>query len=367
MSLAYGYDGSLVTSTTWAGNVAGSVGWTYNNDFRVVSESVNGANSVTFGYDNDGLLTSVDGLSIVSDPANGLITDATLGQVTGHRTYDSYAKLATYEAKFGTTSLYSVVYVRDSLGRIAQRAETIQGTTTVWNYSYDQGGRLWQALQNGVLMATCLYDANGNRISLTTPTGTQTASYDDQDRLLTSGSWTYAYTANGELQSKTDTSNGQVTTYAYDARGNLRHVGLPDGRAIDYLVDSENRRVAKKVNGAVVRKWFYGDLLIPAAEFDGSGALLARYLGGVTIKGGTSCDRGSPWYASTAGEQHIRGCRPGLRFRRMGPGDRRQQCWLPGVRLCGWHLRPGHRSRKIRRAGLRSSCRSLDDERPLAI
>jgi YD repeat-containing protein len=139
MSLAYGYDGSLVTSTTWAGNVAGSVGWTYNNDFRVVSESVNGANSVTFGYDNDGLLTSVDGLSIVSDPANGLITDATLGQVTGHRTYDSYAKLATYEAKFGTTSLYSVVYVRDSLGRIAQRAETIQGTTTVWNYSYDQG------------------------------------------------------------------------------------------------------------------------------------------------------------------------------------------------------------------------------------
>lgn len=53
-------------------------------------------------------------------------------------------------------------------------------------------------------------------------------------------------------------------------------------------MDSENRRVAKRVNGSLVRKWLYGDLLVPVAEFDGTGALLARYLGGVTIKGGTS-------------------------------------------------------------------------------
>jgi len=127
-SLAYGYDGSLVTSATWAGNVAGSVGWTYNNDFRVASETVNGANSVAYGYDNDGLLTSVDGLTITRDPTNGQITDATLGQVTDHRTYDSFGKLATYEAKLGTTSLYLIALVRDAIGRIEQKTETIQGT-----------------------------------------------------------------------------------------------------------------------------------------------------------------------------------------------------------------------------------------------
>ena len=127
-----------------------------------------------------------------------------------------------------------------------------------------------------------------DRDSLAAANGTQTATYDAQDRLLTYGNWSYTYTANGDLQSKTDTSNGQVTTYAYDAQGNLRHVSLPDGRSIDYVIDSENRRVAKKVNGVVVKKWLYKDQLKPVAEFDGSGALVARYIKGVTIKGSTS-------------------------------------------------------------------------------
>jgi len=143
-------------------------------------------------------------------------------------------------------------------------------------------------MQNGVLTATYGYDPNGNRNSVATASGTKTATYDAQDRLLTYGSWSYTYTANGDLLTKTDTSNGQVTNYAYDAQGNLRHVSLPDGRAIDYVVDSQNRRVAKKVNGAVVKKWIYEDQLKPAAEFDGSGTLLSRYLDGVVIQGTTS-------------------------------------------------------------------------------
>jgi RHS repeat-associated protein len=287
-SLAYGYDGNLPTSTTWSGNVAANVSRTYDNNFRVASESVNGGNSVAFTYDDDGLSKTVDGLTITRDPANSLVTDTTLGQVTDHRTYDSFGKLSTYEAKFGSTSLYSVSYVPDSLGRIEQKTEIIQGTTTVWNYSYDSAGRLWQVMQNGVLTATYLYDANGNRNSVATPSGTRTATYDDQDRLLTYGTLTYTYTANGNLQSKIDTSTGQVTNYAYDGEGNLRHVGLPDGRSIDYMVDSENRRIAKKINGSVVRKWIYENRLNPVAEFDGSGTLLTRYLDGVTVNASTS-------------------------------------------------------------------------------
>jgi RHS repeat-associated protein len=287
-SLSYGYDGKLLLSTTWSGTVSGSVSRTFNNDFRMASQSVNGVNSVAFGYDNDGLLTSVDGIAITRDSASGLITDTTLGQVTDHRTYDTDGLLATYEAKFAGASLYSTAYVRDSLGRIEQKTETIQGTTVVWNYSYDSAGRLWQVMQNGVLTATYLYDANGNRTSVITAGGTQTATYDAQDRLLTYGDWSYTYTANGDLQSKTDTSNGQVTNYAYDAQGNLRHVGLPDGRSIDYVIDGENRRVAKKINGVLVRMWIYKNQLKPVAEFDGAGNLLARYIDWVTVKGSTS-------------------------------------------------------------------------------
>jgi RHS repeat-associated protein len=287
-SLAYGYDGSLLKSTTWSGNVAGSVSRTYNNDFRVASESVNGANSVAYGYDNDGLLTSADGLTITRDATNGMITDTTLGGVTDHRTYDSFGQVAAYEAKFGATSLYSVVHTRDSLGRIETKTETIQGTATVWGYSYDSAGRLWQVMRDGVLRATYLYDANGNRLSKTTPTGSEIGTYDNQDRLLTYGKWAYSYTANGELRTKTDTSTGAITTYSYDGAGNLRKVELPDGRVVEYVIDSSNRRVGKKVNGSIVKRWLYQGRLTPVAELDSNGAMVSRFAGGGVIKGSTS-------------------------------------------------------------------------------
>ena len=57
------------------------------------------------------------------------------------------------------------------------------------------------------------------RTSVTTASGTQTATCDAQDRLVTYGNWSYTYTANGDLQTKTDTSTGQVTTYGYAVPG----------------------------------------------------------------------------------------------------------------------------------------------------
>ena len=287
-TVSYGYDGNLLTSTTWAGTVNGTVSRTYDSAFRLASESVNGANSVAFGYDSDGLLIRAGGLTITRDSTNGLITDSTLGGVTDHRTYDSFGQVATYEAKFGSTSLYSVVYVRDSLGRIETKTETIQGTTVAWGYSYDSAGRLWQVVKDGAPSATYLYDSNGNRLSKTTPAGTETATYDDQDRLLTYGKWAYAYTANGELLTKTDTTSGAVTRFSYDGAGNLRKVELLDGRVIEYVIDPRGRRIAKKLNGHIVRRWLYHGKLAPVAELDGSGAVVSRFAAGGVIKGSTS-------------------------------------------------------------------------------
>jgi YD repeat-containing protein len=120
--------------------------------------------------------------------------------------------------------------------------------------------------KNGSTTASYAYDANGNRLSRTTPSDTETGTYDNQDRLLTYGTKTYTYTANGELSTKTDTATSLTTQYTYDALGNLNTVLLPDGRRIDYLVDGRNRRVAKKVNGAFTKKFLYGDQLRIAAE-----------------------------------------------------------------------------------------------------
>jgi RHS repeat-associated protein len=286
VNLAYGYDGNLLTSTTWSGGVAGSVARTYDNFFRVATETVNGqaATKATLGYDNDGLVTSVatpaGSMSLTYDSTAPRLQTTTLGSVTDSRTYDQFGQVATYTAQFGTTVLYDVGYVRDTLGRIQQKTETIQGTTKVTQYGYDQVGRLITVAENGATVRQYTYDDNGNRTRFdnvehsTSTTGT----YDAQDRLLTYGTLTYTYTRDGALHTKTDSSNGQATTYTYDPLGNLTHVALPDGRAIDYVIDGVGRRVGKKINGVLQKQWLYADDLRVVAELDGSGNVVSRFV-----------------------------------------------------------------------------------------
>jgi len=121
-------------------------------------------------------------------------------------------------------------------------------------------------------------DSNGNRLSKTGQFGTETGAYDDQDRMTAYAGCTYAYTANGELTTKT--CGSEETTYQYDTFGNLTHVVMPDGITIDYVIDARNRRVGKKVNGTLVQGFLYGDQLNPVAELDGGGNIVARFVYG---------------------------------------------------------------------------------------
>lgn len=84
--------------------------------------------------------------------------------------------------------------------------------------------------------------------------------------------------ANGELQSKT--VSGQTTTYTYDVLGNLLAVTLSDGTQIEYIVDGQNRRIGKKVNGTLVQGFLYQNQLNPVAELDGAGNVGARFVYG---------------------------------------------------------------------------------------
>jgi RHS repeat-associated protein len=280
-TLAYTYDGSLVTSSTWggpAGAVAGSASWTYDNDFRIASESVNGGHTVTFSHDPDSVLTQAGALAISRDPQHGLVTGTTLGSVTDTRSVNGFGELSSYRAAFGATEPLAAQYTRDKLGRITQKTETIGGVTDTVAYSYDPAGRLIGVRTNGAVTAEYAYDLNGNRLSRTTPGGTVTGSYDAQDRLLAYGDATYTYTANGELQAKT-TPTG-TTTYQYDVVGNLLAVTLPTGTTIDYVIDGRNRRIGKKVNGVLVQGFLYRDQLKPIAELDGAGNVIVRFVYG---------------------------------------------------------------------------------------
>lgn len=277
-TLNYAYDGSLLTSSTWDGPVTGNVARIYDNNLRTASQSVNGTNTITFGYDNDSFLTNAGALTITRSPQHGLITETTLGTVTDSRSYNSFGELSIYTAQASDTPVVDIQYTRDKLGRITRKVETIGGITDTFDYTYDLAGRLTAAKKNGATIATYSYDSNGNRLSRTTPDGTLSGSYDAQDRLTQYGSTVYAYTPNGELQAKT--VSGQTTTYQYDVLGNLLSVMEPTGAVIEYVIDGQNRRIGKKLNGTLVQALLYQNQLNVVAELDGSGNVVSRFVYG---------------------------------------------------------------------------------------
>jgi RHS repeat-associated protein len=301
VNLAFTYDGSLPLSETWSGALTGAVSRTFTNNFELNTESVNGAYTITFGYDDDRLLTSAGALTIARDATNGLVTDTTLGSTTETHQYNTFGEPTRQTSNYGTTQLFDVQTTRDNLGRITQRIETFPEITRTFHYSYDLAGRLQSVTRDGisgqVTVAAYTYDGNGNRLTAEGEAyggvAPITATYDDQDRLLTYGNASYTYTANGELATKT--VGGQTTSYVYDTLGNLVQVTLPTGDVISYTVDGRGRRVAKAINGTRVKAWLFADQLRPIAELDGSGNLVSRFVYGTKpnvpeyiIKNGTT-------------------------------------------------------------------------------
>ncbi len=283
VGLAYAWDGSLPTGTTWSGPVAGAVTRTYNNDFDVASITIAGGTPVAFTRDNDRLLTGAGAMTIARDATTGFVTGTTLGSVTTGRTYSSFGELATTSASAGSTPLFATSYTRDALGRITELVETIEGVTTTWGYEYNAAGQLYRVRENGLQIAEYQYDLNGNRTSATDELGVTTSgTYDAQDRLSTYGVASYSYTLNGELQSKTVPGVGTMT-FSYDVLGNLRGATLADGTVIEYVIDGENRRIGKKVGGTLVQGFLYEDQLRVVAELDGAGAVVSRFIYGQSV------------------------------------------------------------------------------------
>ena len=228
----------------------------------------------------DGLLTQAGLMSMGRNSTSGFLTGTTLGNVTTSLGYNNFGELVNDSAKYNGTRYLEHGYTYDKVGRILTRSVVNQSTTDQYGYTYDKAGRLVDVSKNGVAFSHYEYDANGNRLSRASSGVTESGTYDAQDRLLTYGNWSYTYTANGELKSKADASTNQTTQYKYDVLGNLLQVTLPDGKVIDYLVDGNDRRIGKKVNGTLVSGFVYEGQLSPAAELDGNNNIVSRFVYG---------------------------------------------------------------------------------------
>lgn len=285
-TLTFAYDGMLTTDDTWAGPVAGTIHRTFNNDLRVESDSINGAWSVAYVYDSDGLMTSAAGLTVQNDTDTGFLKGTTAGTVSDSFTYNEYGEGATYDA-IAKDSILSIDYVtRDMLGRIVDKTEALEGESHAYHYTYTPAGRLEQVDMDGAAISHFTYDANGNRIACSGIGGTVLESdtvYDDQDRMLQYGTKEYTYTANGMLETRTDRATGKLTEYVYDAFGNLLSVTLPDGTVLEYVIDGLGRRIGKTANGALEQGFLYDGPLRVVAELDGNNQVVSRFVYGTRV------------------------------------------------------------------------------------
>jgi RHS repeat-associated protein len=276
VKLHFDRDGSLLTKASWSGAIEGSISMTYDENLWLESLTVNGASTVTFGYDLDGLVTEAKGngntYAITRSADTGLVTSAALGTVNTNYRYTGFGELSKLSASFDGGTKFSQTITRDPGGRISAITET-QGTAThELEFTYDERGRLRTATRDG-LTTEYGYDQNGNRTSVSVDgVETVSAEYDAQDRVTRYGDFTFTQTAQGDVQLKSDGTN--ALELSYDELGNLLHATASDGvttRDIEYVVDGLGRRVAKRVNGSFSRSWLYRDELRPVAEVDAAG------------------------------------------------------------------------------------------------
>lgn len=297
-------DGDRLTSETWSGPIAGVVRYDYDNDR--VSEMTVGDIETAIKRDRDGVLIGVGPITRKIDPATGLATATTIGDVTVTMGYDDNGRTTAVDVAGPDGALASRRIRRDALGRVAETNEVVGEATSTAGFGYDAAGRL--AGTSGVAAAAGATTV-GPDGDLATIAG-QPSTIDVAGRLTAVGPTKLGYDSAGRVT----TMNGSdgVTTYEWDGLGRLAGVRLPDGRRVTYLIDGDGRRIARDVDGKRTTGWLYSGSLRPVAELDANGSVrdvllhddddkvvgILRDGQGLTV---VSDQIGSPWLIVDAG------------------------------------------------------------------
>ncbi|MDG0816248.1 RHS repeat protein [Bdellovibrio svalbardensis] len=284
VQLSYQYTGNLPLVVSTAGSVSGTISYSYNVDGTLATIRAAGVDGksvqVGLSYDLDGLLTGVGTLTMTRNNV-GAVSATAMGKVTEGVGFNNYGELISSGFFFDKKPLFGMSYNRDKVGRITASQDVTGVSKVVSTYEYDDQGRLTKVAR-GTELRTYTYDANGNRVGFKSGSKSYTGIYDEQDRLLSYGDSKFEYNDNGDLQTRTDvnpeTKETKMTSYTYDVFGNLRKVVLPDGRLIEYVIDGQNRRIGKKINGKVVQAFIYQSQYQIAAEMDGSGRIVKSFV-----------------------------------------------------------------------------------------
>ncbi|MDJ0654437.1 MAG: RHS repeat-associated core domain-containing protein [Xanthomonadales bacterium] len=275
VSLSRLFQGPWLARESWSGSIEGTVERIVATDrVQLASVTVNGTDAVAYSYSP--LLTQVGSLTLTRDNTTGGIAATTQGLVTDQYQYDAEGRITEYRARISGADYLVQSLQYDAMSRVVQLTETLAGATTTFEYAYDNRSNIESVAVDATLSASYLYDAEANRVSVTTLSGTEAATFDAQNRQLTRGGVSFDFDEDGTLTSTND--GGQITSYLYDEFSNLLLVVLPDGREISYAVDGANRRVERAIDGVRAAAYLYGGDSRPVAELDAANAVTARYV-----------------------------------------------------------------------------------------
>lgn len=250
--------GRLVSSTQPAGRVES----TYDLAGRLasVSTTVDGVERrVDYGRDVAGRLSSLTeagvgtttfeldagGRRLRSELPNGLETVFA---------YDQRNRLVSVEHRDGATVLASFTADRDAVGDLLEVTD-LGGATA--SFLYDDLRRLVREThrdQIGTILVDLehTWDAVGNRTGLIdhVTAQTETATYDEGDRLLSAGDASFTWDASGNLTGRSDPSG--TTDFSWDAENRLAGIDGPSG-PLAFTYDPLGRRIGRDGPGSSER------------------------------------------------------------------------------------------------------------------
>jgi RHS repeat-associated protein len=277
-TVSYAYDQLLRLAS--ATNANGTVSFNYDNRGRVSSTTDVFNQTVGYGYDANSNRTQLtlgqtinatyqydvlnrltqltDGGNAATtysyDATNKLTTRTLPNGVTSAYQYDAIDRLTRLTDATSTTTVMDAQYQYNAASQITQIAEPTQTR----NFSYDAADRL-TAVQNPTqTVESYNYDAVGNR---TASHLSSTYSYQPFNRVVTIGSNTYSYDANGHLTQKID--NTGTWNYSWDYENRLKQVTRPDSTTVSYKYDALGRRIQRSKSAGGSTNYIYdaGDVV----------------------------------------------------------------------------------------------------------
>jgi RHS repeat-associated protein len=204
----FGFAYDLNGSTIAQSEPTGTVQYVRDQLRRIASRQVNGHNAVAYTYDSVGNVLRASmtgaGISYSYDARNLPLSASRTNGVSTSYAYDLLGRVLSITHSKGTTSLNTQAYGYDPIGnRISASNDISQPLiTSAAGASVDNADELLTYGQT-----TYTYDANGNRLAETSPSGTVKYQWDSRNRLAS-------------IMDAT----GNVTSFQYDFLRNLLEI-----------------------------------------------------------------------------------------------------------------------------------------------